>query len=200
MANLEDIKDNTLKHLGTAVVYTVISVITFGLVYPFVMTGLAQLFFPQQANGSMVYIAGKPVGSSMIGQLWAKPEYFHGRPSAAGKGYDPTSTGATNYGATTKKLIDATKAAIAQVEKENPKATGPIPPDLVSSSASGIDPDISPQAAIYQVPRVAAARHMPIAAVLRLVAQHTKGRDLGFLGEPRVNVLELNLALDAQSK
>ncbi len=196
---MNTIKDSTLRYLGTAVIYTVGSVAIFGLVYPIVMTLVAQLIFPWQAKGEMLYRNGIPVGSAIIGQLWTKPQYFHGRPSAAGKGYDPTSTGATNLGPTSKKLIDATKATIAEVKKENPDATGPVPPDLVTSSASGIDPDISPQAADYQAPRIAKARGIPLAQVLALVATHERGRTLGFLGEPRVNVLELNLALDANS-
>ncbi len=194
--NLPAFRDNTIRHIGTAVAYTVLSVITFGFVYPFIMTALAQLAFPSQANGSMVYINGKPVGSAIIGQLWTKPQYFQGRPSAAGKGYDPTSTGATNLGPTSKKLIDATKAAIVALRKENPDATTPIPMDLVTSSGSGIDPDISPQAALYQAPRIAKARHLPTAAVVSLIVRHVHGRTWGILGEPRVNVLELNLALD----
>jgi potassium-transporting ATPase KdpC subunit len=192
-----EIKDSTLRHLSSALLLTLVTVVLFGLVYPFAMTALAQLMFPAQANGSMVYRNGAPVGSSIIGQLWTKPQYFHGRPSAAGKGYDPTSTGATNLGPTSKKLIDATKAAIAALRKENPDATGAIPMDLVTSSASGIDPDISPEAAYYQAPRVAKARGMPVAAVTAVVDSHMAPRTLGFLGEPRVNVLELNLALDA---
>ncbi len=192
-----NIKDNTLKHLGTSVIYTIVSVIVFGLIYPFVMTGISLLVFPHQANGSMVYVNGKAVGSEIIGQLWTKPQYFAGRPSAAGKnGYDPTSTGGTNYGPTNKKLIDATKATIASLKKANPDATIPVPIDLVTSSASGIDPDISPEGAVYQAPRVAKARNMPVQKVLDLIAQHTRGRTLGFLGEPRVNVFELNRALD----
>ncbi|HEX8806074.1 MAG TPA: potassium-transporting ATPase subunit C, partial [Candidatus Aquilonibacter sp.] len=131
MAKTEQIKDNTLKHLGTAVIYTVVSVILLGIIYPFVMTGIAQVLFPWQANGSMIYVNGKPVGSAIIGQLWTKPQYFHGRPSAAGKGYDPTSTGATNLGPTSKKLIDSTRATIAALKKENPDATMPVPMDLV---------------------------------------------------------------------
>lgn len=191
------IKDNTLKHLGTSVVYTIVSVIVFGLIYPFVMTGISLAVFPHQANGSMVYVNGKPVGSEIIGQLWTKPQYFQGRPSAAGKnGYDPTATGGTNFGPTNKKLIDATKATIAGLKKANPDATIPVPMDLVTSSASGIDPDISPEGAIYQAPRVAKARNMPVQKVLDVIAQHARGRMFGFLGEPRVNVFELNRALD----
>jgi potassium-transporting ATPase KdpC subunit len=178
------------------VIYTVVTVIIFGLIYPLVMTAIAQIVFPYQANGSIVYVEGKPVGSAIIGQLWTKPQYFHGRPSAAGKGYDPTSTGATNLGPTSKKLIDATKATIAALRKENPDATVPVPMDLVTSSGSGIDPDISPEAAYYQAPRVAKARHLALSYVNALIARSIRGRTFGILGEPRVNVLELNLALD----
>jgi potassium-transporting ATPase KdpC subunit len=178
------------------VIYTVVTVIIFGLIYPLVMTAIAQIVFPYQANGSIVYVEGKPVGSAIIGQLWTKPQYFHGRPSAAGKGYDPTSTGATNLGPTSKKLIDATKATIAALRKENPDATIPVPMDLVTSSGSGIDPDISPEAAYYQAPRVAKARHLELGYVNALIGRSIRGRTFGILGEPRVNVLELNLALD----
>jgi potassium-transporting ATPase KdpC subunit len=195
--NARQIKDNTLAHLVPAILFTIVSVIIFGLIYPYVMTLVSQLLFQNQANGSMLYRNGQPIGSAIIGQLWTKPQYFHGRPSAAGKGYDPTSTGATNYGPTSKKLIDSTKATIAALQRENPDATVPIPMDLVTSSGSGIDPDISPQGAIYQAPRIAKARNMSTPAVLAIVAKHVRGRTLGFLGEPRVNVLELNMALDA---
>lgn len=193
----EHSNDSTLRHLGTAVVYTVVTVILLGIVYPLAMTGIAQLIFPRQAAGSLVFVEGKPAGSQIVGQLWTKPRYFQGRPSAAGKGYDPTSTGGTNLAPTSKKLIDATRAAIVALKKANPDATGPIPMDLVTSSASGIDPDITPEAAYYQVPRVAKARGLAPAAVSAIVAAHVRERQLGFLGEPRVNVLELNLALDA---
>jgi potassium-transporting ATPase KdpC subunit len=185
-----------IRHLGTSLRVTIVSVILLGLIYPLVMTGIAQALFPRQANGSLVTVNGRLVGSSIIGQLWTKPQYFHGRPSAAGKGYDPTATGGTNLGPTSKKLIAATKATIAALEKENPAAVGPPPMDLVTSSGSGIDPDITPEAAYWQAPRVAAVRHMTVAAVNALVAQHVQGRTFGFLGEPHVNVLELNLALD----
>jgi potassium-transporting ATPase KdpC subunit len=185
-----------IKHLGTSVRVTIVSVILLGLIYPLVMTAIAQAIFPRQANGSLVTVNGKVVGSSIIGQLWTKPEYFHGRPSAAGKGYDPTATGGTNYGPTSKKLIDSTKATIAQLKKDNPAAIGPPPIDLVTSSGSGIDPDISPEAAYWEAHRVAKARGMSLAAVNALIARNVQGRTFGFLGEPRVNVLELNLALD----
>jgi K+-transporting ATPase ATPase C chain len=190
--------ENTLRHLLTAVIYTVVSVIVFGIVYPMVMTGIALVVFPAQANGSMVYVDGKPVASSIIGQLWTKPQYFQGRPSAAGKGYDPTSTGATNLGPSSKKLIDSTRDTIKAVKKANPDATLPVPMDLVTSSASGIDPDISPEGAYYQAPRIAKARHLSVDAVNAIVAKYVHGRDLGFLGEPHVNVLQLNLALDGK--
>jgi K+-transporting ATPase ATPase C chain len=186
-----------IKQLGTAMRITIISIVIFGFLYPFAMTGLAQVLFPRQANGSLVTRKGTVIGSSIIGQLWTKPQYFHGRPSAAGKnGYDPTSTGGTNYGPTSKKLMDSTKATIAALQKENPNAGGPIPIDLVTSSASGIDPDISPEGALYQAPRVAAARHLSVDAVNQIIAKNIEGRTFGFLGEPHVNVLRLNLALD----
>jgi K+-transporting ATPase ATPase C chain len=185
-----------IRHLGTSLRVTIVTVLLFGLVYPLAMTAVAQILFPRQANGSLVTVAGKAVGSAIIGQLWTKPEYFQGRPSAAGKGYDPTSTGGTNYGPTSKKLIDATKATIASLEKANPDAGGPPPIDLVTSSASGIDPDISPAAAYWEAPRVARARGTSIDVVRALIANHVQGRTLGLLGEPHVNVLDLNLALD----
>ena len=185
-----------IKHLGTALRVTIVSIVLFGLIYPLAMTALAQAMFPKQAGGSIVTVNGKAVGSWIVGQLWTKPEYFAGRPSAAGKGYDPTATGGTNFGPTSKKLMDSTKATIAQLRKANPDAGGPPPIDLVTSSASGIDPDISPEAAYWEAPRVAKARHMSLPAVVALIGRHEQGRTFGFLGEPRVNVLELNLALD----
>ena len=185
-----------IRHLGTALRVTIVSIILLGLIYPFAMTGIAQVLFPWQANGSMLVVNGKVVGSAIIGQLWTKPRYFQGRPSAAGKGYDPTATGGTNLGPTSKKLKDATAKTIAQLKKENPDASGPPPMDLVTSSGSGIDPDITPEAAYWEAPRVAKARGMTLTAVNALIARHVRGRTFGFLGEPRVNVLELNLALD----
>ncbi|HEY5339503.1 MAG TPA: potassium-transporting ATPase subunit KdpC [Candidatus Aquilonibacter sp.] len=189
-----------LKHFGTSVRITIVSVILFGLIYPFAMTGAAQVLFPSQANGSLVSDGGRVVGSRIIGELWTKPGDFQGRPSAAGKnGYDPTSTGGTNYGPTSKKLMDATKATLIALRRANPDATVPVPIDLITSSASGIDPDISPDAAYFQVPRVAKARGLSIADVDALVRRSIQGRTFGVLGEPRVNVLELNLALDAMT-
>jgi potassium-transporting ATPase KdpC subunit len=185
-----------IRHLGTALRVTIVSIVLLGFIYPLAMTAIAAVLFPHQANGSLVIVNGKVVGSSIIGQLWTKPQYFAGRPSAAGKGYDPTSTGGTNLGPTSKKLIDSTKATIAQLEKQNPDAAGAPPIDLVTSSGSGIDPDISPEAAYWQAPRVAKARGESLATVRALIADHVQGRTFGFLGEPRVNVLEINLALD----
>lgn len=188
-----------LQHFGTALRITIISIVIFGFLYPFAMTGLAQVIFPGPANGALVRANGRVVGSDIIGQLWTKPQYFHGRPSAAGKnGYDPTATAGTNLGATSKKLVDATRSNIVALRKENPDATGPIPIDLVTSSASGVDPDISPQAAYYQAPRVAKARGISVTLVNALIAKAVKPRTWGILGEPRVNVLALNLALDAR--
>jgi K+-transporting ATPase ATPase C chain len=189
--------ENTLSHLITSVLYTIVTVIALGIIYPFAITGIGMLIFPHQANGSFVESNGKVVGSSIIGQLWTKPENFQGRPSAAGKGYDPTSTGGTNLAPTSKKLMDATKATIAALKKANPNAVGEPPIDLVTSSGSGIDPDISPAGAIWQIPRVAAARHMSVPAVKAIVDAHIVSPTLGFLGEARVNVLDLNRALDA---
>jgi K+-transporting ATPase ATPase C chain len=189
--------ESLLRGLGTGVLYTLVSVVLLGLIYPLVMTALAGALFPRQANGSIVTVNGAPIASSIVGQLWTKPQYFHGRPSAAGKnGYDPTATSGTNLGPTSKKLIDATAAAVAALQKENPDAKGPVPADLVTSSASGIDPDISPEGAYFQVERVAKARGISPRLVRGLVDAHVQGRLLGFLGEPHVNVFDLNLALD----
>jgi potassium-transporting ATPase KdpC subunit len=188
--------ENTLSHLVTSILYTIVTVIVLGLVYPLLITGIGMLIFPHQANGSMIESNGKVIGSEIIGQLWTKPQYFQGRPSAAGKGYDPTSTGGTNLAPTSKKLMDATKATIAALKKANPDAVGEPPIDLVTSSGSGIDPDISPEAAAWETPRVAAARHMTPAAVKAIVDANIVGRTFGILGEPHVNVLALNRALD----
>ena len=188
-----------VRHLGISLRMTVVSIVLLGLIYPLAMTGVAQVLFPRQANGSLISVNGKIVGSAIIGQLWAKPQYFQGRPSAAGKGYDPTQTGGTNLGPTSKKLIDATRATIVSLRKANPDASGPPPMDLVTSSGSGIDPDISPEAAYWEAPRVASARHMRLSTVNALIAQHVEGRTFGFFGEPHVNVLKLNLALDDPS-
>ena len=171
--------------------------ILLGVVYPLAMTGISQLLFPHQANGSLIRVGDKVIGSEIIGQSFTKPEYFHPRPSAAGtNGYDGTNSNGSQYGPTNKKLIDRVNASIEQFRKENPDFTGPIPADLVTASASGLDPHLSPDAAAAQVARVAKARGIPVEQLSRLVAQFTEGPDLGILGESRVNVLKLNLALD----
>jgi K+-transporting ATPase ATPase C chain len=194
-------RETLFSHVVTAVIYTVVSVVILGILYPVIIWGIGTLAFPHQAGGSIIVQNGKPIGSEIIGQLFTKPQYFQGRPSAAGKnGYDPTSTGGTNLAPTSKKLIDATKATIEALKKANPDAAGEPPMDLVTSSGSGIDPDISPEGAYYQAPRVAKARSMPLADVRAIVAAHITGRTLGILGEPRVNVLELNRALDAKAR
>jgi K+-transporting ATPase ATPase C chain len=195
-----DKHDGIVKHVVTSILYTVVTVVGLGLIYPLVITLVATFVFPHQAGGSLVTDAkGNVVGSELVGQLFTKPQYFHGRPSAAGKGYDPTQTGGTNFGPTNKKLIDATRDTIKALRKENPDAAGAPPMDLVTSSASGIDPDISPEGALYQVPRVAKARGMSVEALTAVVEAHVTPRQFGFLGEPRVNVLALNRALDASA-
>jgi K+-transporting ATPase ATPase C chain len=167
------------------------------LIYPGVVTGFCQVLFRWQANGSMLSVGGKEIGSALIGQNFTKPEYFHPRPSAAGNdGYDATASTGSNYGPTSQKLIDRVKSSAEQFRKENPDYTGPIPADLLTASASGLDPEISPASAEAQAARVAKARDTSLEQVEQLVSQNTKGPDLGFLGEPRVNVLKLNLELD----
>jgi K+-transporting ATPase ATPase C chain len=187
---------NITRNLIVAVLMTVVTTVLLGIVYPLVITGLAQAIFPDQANGQLIEQDGKVVGSRLIGQAFSSPGYFHSRPSAAGTGYDAANSGGTNLGPTNKKLIEAVKAAVADAQKENPGV--PVPIDLVTSSASGLDPHISPAAADFQVPRIARERHVSEADVRRLVEAHTAGRQLGFFGEPGVNVLELNLALDRE--
>lgn len=181
------------KNLLIAVWFTLLTTVMVGLIYPLVVTGVSQLLFPSKANGQLIERNGKLLGSGIIGQNFAGPGYFHSRPSAAGIGYDATASGSNNLGPTNKALIDRVRADVQRLHAENPAA--PIPVDLVTVSGSGLDPDISPAAAEFQIPRVARERHMSEADVRALVGKHTLGRQFGFLGEPRVNVLELNLEL-----
>jgi potassium-transporting ATPase KdpC subunit len=170
-----------------------------GLIYPLAVTGLCQMLFRDQANGSLKTVNGQVVGSSLIGQNFTKPEYFQPRPSAAGNdGYDGTASGGSNLGPTNQKLIDRVKASVDKFHKENPDYTGALPADLVTASGSGLDPHISPASAVAQLDRVARARGLSRDQIRPLISAHTEGRDLGFLGEPRVNVLLLNLNLDRQ--
>ena len=168
-----------------------------GVAYPLAVTGICQAIFPHQANGSLITSGGKAIGSELIGQNFAKPEYFQPRPSAAGNdGYDATSSSPSNYGPTNQKLYDRVKTSVEKFRKDNPDYHGPIPADLLTASASGLDPDISPDSAAAQFARVAKARRISEDQLSQLVAQYTQQPELGFLGEPRVNVLKLNLALD----
>jgi K+-transporting ATPase ATPase C chain len=176
---------------------TLVMTVLTGLIYPGIVTGLCQMLFSRQANGSLEYKDGKVIGSTLIGQNFTKPEYFQPRPSNAGNGYDATASGGSNLGPTSQKLIDRVKGSVDKFHKDNPTFTGTIPADLLTSSGSGLDPDISPESADAQVDRVAKARGASPQDIRALVAQFTEGRDLGFLGEPRVNVLRLNEALDA---
>jgi K+-transporting ATPase ATPase C chain len=188
------------EHLGPALRATLVTLALTGLAYPLVATGLAQAIFHHQANGSLIKDeTGRVVGSDLIGQPFASPPYFQPRPSAAGdKGWDATSSGGSNLGPTSKKLRERAQAELARLVRENPAAPKPVPVELVTASGSGLDPHLSPEAALWQVPRVAAARQVSEDRVRAVLADHLEGRDLGFLGEPRVNVLALNLALDRQ--
>lgn len=182
------------------VLFLLLSALT-GIAYPFLVTGVAQAVFPQQANGSLVTKDGKPVGSALIGQTFTDPKHFWSRPSAtAPEAYNAQASGGSNLGPLNPALTDAVKARVAALREADPGNTQPVPVDLVTASASGLDPHISQAAARYQAPRVARLRGLPLAQVEALVEQHSEGRVLGFLGEPRVNVLTLNLALDAQGR
>jgi len=185
-----------MKNLITAILMTIVTTILLGLVYPLVVTALAQVIFPDKANGQLIRNAeGTIIGSRLIGQPFTSPGYFRSRPSAAGvNGYDASGSGGSNLGPTNQKLIDRVKADVEKLQRENPGK--PVAIDLVTTSGSGLDPHISPAAAEFQVPRVARERGMSEDELRRIVAAHTEGRQFGFLGEPRVNVLELNLDLD----
>ena len=186
------------KNLITAFLMTITTTILLGLIYPLVVTGVAQLVFKDKANGQIVRRNGEAIGSRIIAQPFTSAKYFHPRPSFAGtNGYDATNSSGTNYAPTNQKLIDRVKADAETLHAENPAQ--PIPVDLITMSASGLDPEISPAAAEFQIPRVARERGLAESTVRQLVQQHTEQRDLGLLGEPRVNVLELNLALDELS-
>jgi potassium-transporting ATPase KdpC subunit len=186
------------KNLITSILMTIATTILLGLIYPVVVWGLAQVLFRDKANGQIITHNGEAIGSRIIAQPFTSAKYFHPRPSAAGNnGYDPTNSGGTNYASTNKKLIDRVQADAQTLHAENPAQ--PIPVDLITTSASGLDPEISPAAAEFQIPRVARERGMSEAALRDLVQKYTRQRDLGLLGEPRVNVLELNLALDELS-
>jgi len=182
------------RNLIIAALMTLVTTLLFGVAYPLVVTALAQAIFPDQANGQLISRNGRVIGSRIIGQAFSAPEYFHGRPSAAGAGYDAANSSGTNLGPTNKKLMEAVTANVAAARADNPEA--PVPIDLVTASASGLDPHISPAAALFQVARVARARHVTDEDIRLFVESHIDGRQLGFLGEPRVNVLLLNLALD----
>jgi K+-transporting ATPase ATPase C chain len=188
-----------VKQLWIALKITVLLTIVTGIAYPLLVTGLAKVLFPHQASGSLIRVNGKVVGSELIGQKFTRPEYFHGRPSAAGDGYDGLSSSGSNLGPTNQKLADRVKDDVAKFRAQNPSYTGPVPADLVTASGSGLDPDISPEAAEAQVARVAAARGVTMDSVRAAVAANTDQRQFGVLGEPRVNVLKLNLALDQAS-
>jgi potassium-transporting ATPase KdpC subunit len=189
------------KQTWPAIAMTLLFCVLTGVVYPGVVTGLAQTLFSRQANGSLVTVNGRVVGSALIGQPFTRPEYFHPRPSAAGNGYDATASSGTNKGPTDAKLADTLIVqAVDSAVKNDGAVKGRIPSDMVTSSASGLDPDISPANAYQQVARVASARHADPAAVRSLVDRHVEGRQFGFFGEPRVNVLLLNIALDSAFK
>jgi potassium-transporting ATPase KdpC subunit len=188
-----------LQQLLPALRITLVMTVLTGLIYPLAVTGLCQTLFHDKANGSLITVNDQVVGSALIGQNFSKARYFQPRPSAAGNdGYDPTASGGSNLGPTNQKLIDRVKASVEKFRKENPTYKGLLPADLVTTSGSGLDPHISPASAAVQVHRVARARGVPTEKLQALVDEHTEGRDLGFLGEPRVNVLLLNLALDRQ--
>jgi K+-transporting ATPase ATPase C chain len=182
------------KNIRISVLMTIVTTVLLGLIYPLAMTAISQLLFHEKANGQLIVRDGHVIGSRLIGQPFTGPGYFHSRPSAAGNGYDAANSGGTNLGPTNQKLIERVKRDTLILEAEN--ASTSVPVDLVTTSASGLDPDITPAAAYFQAPRIARERHLPEEQVRGLVATHITSRQMGFLGEPRVNVLALNLALD----
>lgn len=182
------------QNLKIAILFTIVTTVLLGIIYPLVITGLSQVLFHDKANGQLISRNGEIIGSRIIGQTFAGPGYLHSRPSAAGNGYDAANSGGTNYGPTNQKLIDRVKADTERLQGENPGV--PVPVELVTTSASGLDPELSPAGAEYQIPRIARERGLSESEVGAIIAQHTQGRQLGFLGEPRINVLEVNLALD----
>ena len=184
------------KNLITAILMTIATTILLGIIYPLAVTALAQLIFPRQANGQLIHRDGKTIGSSILGQSFSTPGYFHSRPSFAGNGYDASNSNGSQLGPTNQKLIDRVKADVSRIQAENPRT--PVPIDLVTGSASGLDPHISPAAAEFQLPSVAKERETTVEQLRPLLAKHTEDRQFGFLGEPRVNVLELNLELDGR--
>lgn len=184
------------EHLRIAILMTIVTTVLFGLAYPLAVAGLTQLLFPVQANGERIERSGTVQGSRLIGQPFSSPGYFHSRPSAAGTGYDGLASGGSNLGPTNRLLTERVRADVQKLQAENPRV--PVPIDLVTASGSGLDPDITPAAAEFQISRVARERHMTEAELRVLVQKHTQGRQFGVLGEPRMNVLELNLDLDAQ--
>ncbi len=185
-----------MKDLVTSILMILVFTVSLGILYPLAVWGVGQAAFPYQANGSLIVKDGNVVGSELIGQAFSSPGYFHSRPSAAGTGYDATASGGSNYGPTSQKLIDRIKTDSESLQAENPNSK--VPADLVTTSGSGLDPHISPAAAEFQIPRIARERGMTESDVRKLVARFTSGRDLGFFGEPRVNVLLLNLELDKE--
>lgn len=184
------------KELKAGILITVVFTVLTGLMYPLAMTGVAQVLFPRQANGSLIERNGKVIGSALIGQNFTKPEYFHPRPSAAGNGYDASASSGSNLGPKSPALIDRLNKGAAAYRQENPSFSGAIPADAITASGSGLDPDISPANARAQCARVASARGVPVGQVETLVSEYTKNRALGIFGEARINVLQLNLALD----
>jgi len=193
-----------MKQLRPAIVMTLLFIVLTGLIYPGIVTGIAQLIFPYQANGSLHTANGKVVGSDLIGQYWTSPRYFHGRPSATlppsgtAAPYAADGSAASNLGPTSATLLKSVKDRVAQLKKENPNApAGTVPVDLVTASGSGLDPDISVDGALYQVPRIAGERGLSVDKVHQIVMDHMQGKFLGLFGEPHINVLDLNLALDA---